>query len=140
MRWASCNIFSTQDHAAAAIAASQAANIFAWKGENLEEYWELTDRMLTWPNGDGPDLLIDGGGDAVLLIHEGVKFERAFAKTGDLPDPDQYDNKEYKEIVKVIRKTILNEDKEKWTKISKRIIGVSEETTTGVYRLNQLEK
>jgi len=96
--------------------------------------------MLTWPNGDGPDLLVDDGGDATLIIHEGVKFERAYAKTGDLPDPDQFENKEYKEIVKIIRKSIESEDKEKWTKIANRLIGVSEETTTGVHRLHQMAK
>lgn len=96
--------------------------------------------MMTWPNGDGPDLLVDDGGDATLLIHEGVKFERQYAKTGDLPDPDKFDNKEYKEIVKIIRNSILNEDKEKWTKMSKRLVGVSEETTTGVHRLVQMSK
>ena len=140
VRWASCNIFSTQDHAAAAIAAAKTANVFAWKGENLEEYWDCTNRMMTWPNGDGPDMLVDDGGDATLLIHEGVKFERQFAKTGDLPDPDKFDNKEYKEIVKIIRNSILNEDNQKWTKMSVRLIGVSEETTTGVHRLVQMSK
>jgi adenosylhomocysteinase len=140
VRWASCNIFSTQDHAASAIVAARTANVFAWKGETLEEYWDLTNRMLTWPNGDGPDLLVDDGGDATLLVHEGVKFERIYAKTGDLPDPDQFDNKEFKEVVKIIRNSILHEDKEKWTKIAKRLIGVSEETTTGVHRLYQMSK
>jgi adenosylhomocysteinase len=133
VRWASCNIFSTQDHAAAAIVAARTANVFAWKGENLEEYWDCTNRMLTWPNGDGPDMLVDDGGDATLLIHEGVKYERIYAKTGDLPDPDQFDNKEFKEVIKIIRNSILNEDKEKWTKMANRLIGVSEETTTGVH-------
>lgn len=96
VRWASCNIFSTQDHAAAAIVKAKTANVFAWKGETLEEYWDLTNRMLTWPNGDGPDILVDDGGDATLLIHEGVKAERHFAKTGELPDPDKFDNHEFK--------------------------------------------
>ena len=140
VRWASCNIFSTQDHAAAAVAAAQTANVFAWKGENLEEYWDCTNRMLTWPDGKGPDLLVDDGGDATLLIHEGTKYERQYAKTGELPDPDKFDNKEYKEIVKIIRNSILNEDKEKWTKMSNTLVGVSEETTTGVHRLIQMSK
>jgi len=140
VRWASCNIFSTQDHAAAAVAAAQTANVFAWKGENLEEYWDCTNRMLTWPNGEGPDMLVDDGGDATLLIHEGTKFERQYAKTGELPDPDKFDNKEYKEIIKIIRNSILNEDKEKWTKMSNTLVGVSEETTTGVHRLIQMSK
>jgi adenosylhomocysteinase len=106
LRWASCNIFSTQDHAAAAIAQSKSANVFAWKGESLEEYWECTLKMLSWPNGEGPDIIVDDGGDATLLIHEGVKYERIFAKTGDLPDPDKFDNKEFKLIIKTIRDTI----------------------------------
>lgn len=140
VRWASCNIFSTQDHAAAAVVAARTANVFAWKGENLEEYWICTNRMLTWPNGDGPDLLVDDGGDATLLIHEGVKFERIFEKTGDIPHPDQYENKEFKEVIKIIREELLNGDKKKWTKMAERLIGVSEETTTGVHRLYQMSK
>lgn len=140
VRWASCNIFSTQDHAAAAIAAARTANVFAWKGENLEEYWDCTNRMLTWPNGDGPDMIVDDGGDATLLVHEGVKFERAFAKTGEIPDPDNFENKEYKELVKIVRLSLVGGDKEKWTKIAARLVGVSEETTTGVHRLHQMAK
>lgn len=140
VRWASCNIFSTQDHAAAAIVAARTANVFAWKGENLEEYWICTNRMLTWPEGDGPDLLVDDGGDATLLIHEGVKFERIFAKTGDVPHPDNFENKEYKEIIKIIRQELLEGDKQKWTKMANKLIGVSEETTTGVHRLYQMSK
>lgn len=138
VRWASCNIFSTQDHAAAAIAHARSANVFAWKGETLEEYWECTNRMMTWPNGDGPDILVDDGGDATLLVHEGVKYERLFAKTGELPDPDKFDNKEFKIVIKTIRDSIQNEDPQKWTKIAARLIGVSEETTTGVHRLKQM--
>lgn len=95
IRWASCNIFSTQDHAAAAIAKAQTSKVFAWKGETLEEYWECTYKMLNWPNGDGPDLLVDDGGDATLLIHEGVKAEREFAKLGTYPDPTSTKNKEF---------------------------------------------
>jgi adenosylhomocysteinase len=140
VRWASCNIFSTQDHAAAAIAKAQTANVFAWKGETLTEYWDLTERMLTWPEGNGPDLLVDDGGDATLLIHEGVKWELAYSKTGDLPNPDSTDNKEFKEVLRVLRRSITEGDNQKWTKISNRLIGVSEETTTGVHRLNQMSK
>lgn len=140
VRWASCNIFSTQDHAAAAIVAARTANVFAWKGMTLEEYWINTERMLTWPDCDGPDLLVDDGGDATLLIHEGVKFERIFAKTGDVPNPDDFENKEYKEIIKVIRKNLLEGDKQKWTKMANKLIGCSEETTTGVHRLYQMAK
>lgn len=91
--------------------------------------------MLTWPNGDGPDILVDDGGDATLLIHDGTKFERIFAKTGDIPNPDDFENKEYKEIVRIIRESLLAGETDKWTKISTRLIGVSEETTTGVHRL-----
>jgi adenosylhomocysteinase len=94
--------------------------------------------MMTWPNSDGPDMIVDDGGDATLLVHDGVKFERIFAKTGELPDPEKYDNKEYKIIVKLIRHTIENEDPQKWTKMANKLIGVSEETTTGVHRLKQM--
>jgi adenosylhomocysteinase len=140
VRWASCNIFSTQDHAAAAIAHAKTANVFAWKEESLEEYWDCTLKMLTWPDSDGPDLLVDDGGDATLIIHEGVKFERIFEKVGELPDPSKYDNKEYKEIVRIIRGTIESGETQKWTKMAKKLIGVSEETTTGVHRLVQMSK
>jgi len=114
--------------------------VFAWKGETLEEYWICTNRALTWPDSDGPDLLVDDGGDATLIIHEGVKFERIFAKTGDIPHPDEYENKEFKEIIKIIREELLNGDKQKWTKMAAKLIGVSEETTTGVHRLYQMAK
>lgn len=140
VRWCSCNIFSTQDHAAAAIVAARTGNVFAWKGETLEEYWDCTNKMLTWPDGEGPDLLVDDGGDATLLIHEGTKFERLYAKTGDVPKPEDFDNKEYKEVIRLIRDSILNGDKQKWTKMSTRLVGVSEETTTGVHRLYQMSK
>jgi adenosylhomocysteinase len=140
VRWCSCNIFSTQDHAAAAVAAAKTANVYAWKGETLEEYWDCTNKMLTWPDGQGPDLLVDDGGDATLLIHEGTKYERQYAKTGDLPNPDDTDNKEFKEVLRIIRHSIQHEDKEKWTKMGLKLIGVSEETTTGVHRLYQMSK
>jgi len=138
VRWASCNIFSTQDHAAAAIVAAKTSNVFAWKGMNLVEYWDCTNKMLTWPNGDGPDILVDDGGDATLLIHEGVKCERAFAKNGELPDPASTDNAEFKQVLTVIRAGLEAGSTDKWTKISQRCCGVSEETTTGVHRLNQM--
>jgi adenosylhomocysteinase len=96
--------------------------------------------MLTWPGEDGPDLIVDDGGDATFLIHEGVKFERQYAKTGDLPEPDAFENKEYKEVVKIIRNSILNEDAQKWTKMANKVIGISEETTTGGLRLVQMSK
>jgi adenosylhomocysteinase len=138
VRWASCNIFSTQDHAAAAIVKAQTANVFAWKGETLEEYWDCTNRMLTWPECDGPDILVDDGGDATLLIHEGVKAERHFAKTGELPDPASTDNEEFKQVLRIIRDGLKAGLTQKWTKMSEKLIGVSEETTTGVARLNQM--
>jgi len=103
LRWCSCNIYSTQDHAAAAIAKAKTANVFAWKGETLEEYWDCTNKMLTWPGCDGPDILVDDGGDATLLIHEGVKAERAFAKDGQLPDPASSDNLEFQQVLRILK-------------------------------------
>ena len=137
VRWCSCNIFSTQDHAAAAIAEA-GIPVFAWKGETLEEYWDCTNRMLTWPDADGPTILVDDGGDATLLIHEGVKAERAFAKNGELPDPDSTDNMEFKQVLRIIRDGLKAGLTQKWTKMADGLIGVSEETTTGVARLNQM--
>jgi adenosylhomocysteinase len=137
VRWCSCNIFSTQDHAAAAIAAAGTSNVFAWKGETLEEYWWCTLQALDWPNGDGPNMLVDDGGDATLLIHEGVKFEAAYKKDGSLPNPDSTDNEEMKIVFGILRDTI-KKDPTKWTRMAKQIVGVSEETTTGVHRLYQL--
>jgi len=144
VRWASCNIFSTQDHAAAAVVVGRdgtpeepkGAAVFAWKGETLEEYWWCTDQMLTWPDGSGPDLLVDDGGDATLLIHKGVEF----ATVDGVPafDPDQ-DPAEWGVILDLIRRT-LSEDPGKWERIAKDIRGVSEETTTGVHRLYEMEK
>merc|ERR1719487_774145 len=96
VRWVSCNIFSTQDHAAAAVVRKGTANVFAWKGETLEEYWWCTDKAITWPDGEGMDQIVDDGGDATLLLHEGVKYEKAFAKDGSLPDPATTDNAEFK--------------------------------------------
>jgi adenosylhomocysteinase len=111
--------------------------VFAWKGETLEEYWDCTEKMLTWPDADGPDLLVDDGGDATLLIHEGVKAEAHFEKTGELPNLDSTTNKEFKCILNVIKRS-LGKDPKKWTKMSKVLKGVSEETTTGVLRLKQM--
>lgn len=140
LRWATCNIYSTQDHAAAAVAKAGSAKVFAWKGETLEEYWDLTEDMLTWPEGDGPDLLVDDGGDATLLIHEGVKAEREFAKLGIYPDPETTTNEEFKLVLKVIKRGLEAGHHNKWTKIAERLIGVSEETTTGVFRLDQMSR
>jgi len=138
VRWCSCNIFSTQDHAAAAIAAAGTANVFAWKRETLEEYWWCTYQSLNWGD-ETPNLLVDDGGDATLLIHEGVKAEAEFKKSGALPNPDSTEDPEFKIVLRLIKQT-LQEDPEKWTKISKSIVGVSEETTTGVHRLYQMAK
>ena len=112
--------------------------MFAWKGETLQEYWDCTHRMLTWPDCDGPDVLIDDGGDATLLIHEGVKAERTFKKTGELPDPMKHDNLEFREIIRICKETLQAGLTDKWTKMSEHLIGLSEETTTGVHRLNQM--
>jgi len=140
VRWCSCNIFSTQDHAAAAIAANKTANVFAWKGETLEQYWWCTYQALRWGDGgDGPNLIVDDGGDATLLIHEGVKAEAEFKSSGKLPDPASTEDAEFKCVLSILRKTV-QETPNYWTKMSVGIAGVSEETTTGVHRLYQMAK
>jgi adenosylhomocysteinase len=138
VRWASCNIYSTQDHAAAAVVHAKTANVFAWKGETLSEYWDCTNKMLTWPGNTGPDILVDDGGDATLLIHEGVKAERNYAKLKELPDPNSTTNLEFKEVLRIIKEGLEAGLTDKWTKMAEKLIGVSEETTTGVHRLNQM--
>ena len=134
IRWASCNIFSTQDHAAAAIAESGMAKVFAWKGETLEDYWWCTEMALTWPDGSGPDLIVDDGGDATLLIHQGVEAEN---------DPSVLDRtpscKEEAIIMERIALSLKN-DPQRWHRVAEKIRGVSEETTTGVHRLYQMER
>jgi len=132
IRWASCNIFSTQDHAAAAIAKSGMASVFAWKGETLEEYWWCTEQALTWPDGTGPDLIVDDGGDATLLVHQGVKAEK---NPSVLNKPS--DNKEMQVIVDRLKHR-LKTNPGRWQKMAAKIRGVSEETTTGVHRLYQM--
>jgi len=139
IRWCSCNIYSTQDHAAAAIAKNETAVVFAWKNETLEEYWECTYRALFWPDGSGPDLIVDDGSDATMLIHQGVKYEQLFRKHGILPEINNADSKEEGVFLSLISKSIQS-DQYKFTKISENIIGVSEETTTGVHRLLDLAK
>ncbi|MCK9174742.1 MAG: adenosylhomocysteinase [Desulforhopalus sp.] len=134
IRWASCNIFSTQDHAAAAIVKKGYAKVFAWKGEKLDEYWWCTEQALTWPDGSGPDLIVDDGGDATLLIHQGVKVE----KDPSLLDK-KYDVKEFQMIMDRLKESVQN-NPQKWQEIAKKVRGVSEETTTGVHRLYQMAK
>jgi adenosylhomocysteinase len=140
VRWASCNIFSTQDHAAAAVVVGpdgmpedpQGVAVYAWKGETLEEYWWCTEQALSWLDGEGPNMILDDGGDATLLVHKGVEFERA----GAVPDPAGADNDEFRIILELLTRS-LSEEPQRWTKIAAGIRGVSEETTTGVHRLYQ---
>src|SRR5438477_7258330 len=121
VRWASCNIFSTQDHAAAAVVVGpdgtpddpQGVPVYAWKGESLEEYWWCTEQVLRWPDGDGPNMILDDGGDATLLVHKGVEYEQA----GAVPSPDSTDNEEMKVILGVLQRS-LDEDAQRWTNIA----------------------
>ncbi|MFQ5494306.1 MAG: adenosylhomocysteinase [Phycisphaerae bacterium] len=138
VRWCSCNIFSTQDHAAAAIAKS-GVPVFAWKGESLEEYWWCTNQALAFPDGRGPTQIVDDGGDATMLIHMGFEAEEAFARDGTLPDLNKAANEEEAVILKLIRDE-LQSDPNRWHRVAESVIGVSEETTTGVLRLSQRAK
>ena len=141
VRWASCNIFSTQDHAAAAVVVGpngtvdepNGVPVFAWKGETLEEYWWATDQMMTWPDGGGPNMILDDGGDATMLLHKGVEFEKA----GAVPDPTTASNPELAIVLGLLQRTLKTEPN-KWTKMAKPIKGVTEETTTGVKRLYKM--
>ena len=147
MRWASCNIFSTQDHAAAAVVVGpngtvddpQGVPVFAWKGETLEEYWFCTDQMMTWPDAadgtvyDGPNMILDDGGDATMLLHKGVEYEKA----GEVPDPTEASNPELAIVLGLLQRT-LKTDPTKWTRMATHIKGVTEETTTGVKRLYKM--
>ena len=143
VRWASCNIFSTQDHAAAAVAVGpdgtpddpRGVPVFAWKGETLEEYWWCTEQVLLWPGGDGPNMILDDGGDATLLVHRGVEFERA----GFVPDPAGADSEEFAVVLSALQRS-LAEDPQRWTKVAAGVKGVTEETTTGVHRLYEMLK
>ena len=132
VRWVSCNIFSTQDHAAAAIAAA-GTPVFAWKGETLEEYWWCTEQALNWPGHDGPTMILDDGGDATLLVHKGVEFEKA----GAVPDPASADSEEFQVVLSLLQRN-QSEDAQKWTRMAAGIEGVTEETTTGVHRLYEM--
>ena len=131
VRWASCNIFSTQDHAAAAIAEA-GVPVFAWKGETLEEYWWCLEQTVRWPDGAGPNMILDDGGDVTLLVHKGVEFEKA----GAVPAPSSTDSEEYALILATLQRS-LEEDPQRFTRIAEGIKGVTEETTTGVHRLYQ---
>ncbi|MCX6528705.1 MAG: adenosylhomocysteinase [Actinobacteria bacterium] len=141
VRWASCNIFSTQDHAAAAVVVGpngtaenpQGVPVYAWKGETLEEYWWCTDQMMTWPDGDGPNMILDDGGDATMLVHKGVEFE----KSGVVPDPTTASNPEFAIVLGLLQRSLKSEP-QKWTTMAKGIKGVTEETTTGVKRLYKM--
>src|SRR5580693_1025495 len=143
VRWASCNIFSTQDHAAAAIAVGpdgtpddpKGIPVFAWKGESLEEYWWCTEQALTWPGGESPNMILDDGGDATMFVHKGAEYELA----GAVPAPDASDNEEWRVILDRLRNS-LADDNGKWTRAAEAIKGVTEETTTGVHRLYEMEK
>jgi adenosylhomocysteinase len=143
VRWASCNIFSTQDHAAAAVVvgptgtvdAPNGVPVYAWKGETLPEYWWCTEQVLRWPDGDGPNMILDDGGDATLLVHKGAQFEQA----GAVPDATADDPHEYTVILDVLRRS-LQEDPQRWTRIAEGVKGVTEETTTGVHRLYEMQR
>jgi adenosylhomocysteinase len=143
VRWASCNIFSTQDHAAAAVAVGPAGTpenpqgipVFAWKGETLEEYWWCTEQALLWPDGEGPNMLLDDGGDATLLVHRGVEYEKA----GTVPDPADGDSVEWQVVLAALR-TSLAADPRRWTSVAAQVKGVTEETTTGVHRLYEMQR
>jgi adenosylhomocysteinase len=141
VRWASCNIFSTQDHAAAAVVVGpngtqenpQGVPVFAWKGETLEEYWFCTEQMMTWPDGDLPNMILDDGGDATLLLHKGVEYEKA----GAVPDPTSASNPELALVLGLLQRSLKTEPT-KWTRMAASIKGVTEETTTGVKRLYKM--
>jgi len=143
VRWASCNIFSTQDHAAAAVVVGPKGTIenpkgipcFAWKGETLEQYWWCTERAVDFGDGEGPTQIVDDGGDVTLLIHKGFEYEEA----GKVPSENSTDNKEFKEILKLLNKCMKADDN-RWHKAAQQVRGVSEETTTGVHRLYEMQK
>jgi adenosylhomocysteinase len=142
VRWVSCNIFSTQDHAAAAAVVGpngtpedpQGVPVFAWKGETLEEYWWCTEQALSWPGGEGPNMILDDGGDATMLVHKGTEYEKA----GAVPSAVEDDPEEWKIVLDLLSRTVSSENR--WTQVASRIKGVTEETTTGVHRLYEMFK
>jgi adenosylhomocysteinase len=142
VRWASCNIFSTQDHAAAAVAVGpegspddpSGVSVFAWKGESLEEYWWCTEQILSWPDGELPNMILDDGGDATLLVHKGVEFTKA----GEVPEPTEEDSEEYQVVLRLLKKSIA--EGRDWTEVANCLKGVTEETTTGVHRLYDMHR
>jgi adenosylhomocysteinase len=143
VRWCSCNIFSTQDHAAAAVAVGPLGSVedpkgvpvFAWKGESLEEYWWCTEQALTWPGEVGPNMILDDGGDATMLVHKGVEFEKA----GVVPDPSSADNEEFRVVLELLNRSLAQSPR-RWTEAAEAIRGVTEETTTGVHRLYEMHR
>ena len=143
VRWASCNIYSTQDEAAAAVVVGpngtpenpQGVPVFAWKGETLEEYWDCTEQILTWADDEGPNMILDDGGDATMLVHKGKEWEAA----GQVPPTTEEDSEEFGVFKALVRRT-LAEDPQKWTRVAAEIKGVTEETTTGVHRLYELAR
>jgi adenosylhomocysteinase len=143
VRWASCNIFSTQDHAAAAVAvgphgtpeAPAGVPVFAWKGESLQEYWWCTEQALRWPQDPGPNMILDDGGDATLLVHKGAEFEKA----GAVPAVETADSEEYAVVLELLHRS-LAENNQRWTRMAAEIKGVTEETTTGVHRLYEMQR
>jgi adenosylhomocysteinase len=143
VRWCSCNIFSTQDHAAAAVVVGQDGTpedpqgvpVFAWKGETLEEYWWASEQAARWPDGGGPNMILDDGGDVTMLVHKGVEYEAA----GAVPDPAEAESEEFTVFLALLQRS-LAEDAQRWTKIAAEVKGVTEETTTGVHRLYQMQE
>ncbi|HWH12218.1 MAG TPA: adenosylhomocysteinase [Solirubrobacteraceae bacterium] len=143
VRWCSCNIFSTQDHAAAAVVVGpngtpedpQGVPVFAWKGETLEEYWWASEQAAVWPGGGGPNMILDDGGDVTMLVHKGLEYELA----GVVPDPAQAESEEFTVFLTLLQQS-LADDPQRWTKIAGEIKGVTEETTTGVHRLYQMQE
>jgi adenosylhomocysteinase len=143
VRWVSCNIFSTQDHAAAAVVVGadgtadepKGVPVFAWKGETLEEYWWCTDQALSWPGEDGPNMILDDGGDATLMVHKGAEYEKA----GSVPAPETADSEEFAVVLRLLGESVAK-DNQRWTRAAAGIKGVTEETTTGVHRLYEMHK